>query len=69
MISTIPVPVQVTADGGFDTSTQYWLAYPAFPGEFRVSQMMTIYGRIVGDTLTATEEDARCTRRSVLRRR
>lgn len=63
-----PLQVQVAANGTFNFATQYF-AYEELFGPHYETPWVTIKGRIANGTLAATEDDQRCTRRSVLQRR
>jgi hypothetical protein len=59
---TVPIPVQIAADGTFSAQMQYGTEEYGPRSWFRTA-WVTVIGRIDGGTLAATIDDYRCTRR------
>ena len=61
-----PLDIQVRANGTFRHVERYFAV--DFRSDRPVQPLVTVIGSIEGGTLVATEDDLRCTRRSVLSR-
>jgi hypothetical protein len=59
---TVPIPVQIAADGTFTTQMQYGTE-DYWPRSRLRTAWVTVTGRINGGMLAATIDDYRCTRR------
>jgi len=65
---TVPLPVQIAADGSFSGQMQYGTDEYLPRSNYR-TEWVTVNGRITGATLDATEVELRCTRHLTLQRR
>ena len=65
---TAPMPARVVADGTVAGQLQYGTTQSDFRREYITAQAI-LAGRITGDTMEATINDLRCTRRLLARRR